>query len=228
MESRHLARHLHGEVVIDVCWSCHAMWFDQFESTQLTPDAVLSLFRQIHEHGTQPPRPLALSLRCPRCTTVLVPTHDIQKHARLHYFRCPDGHGRLITFMEFLREKSFVRPLSLPEIEQLRRSVTQVRCSSCGAAVSVERDAACPYCRAPLSILDAEAVDKALAALSEAEHRRSHPQAADVGQAFEALLAAYKRPAERAGTLWMRDLPTTGTTGEIVDLMVEGLRALFR
>lgn len=228
MESLRFARHVHGDVALDICWSCHAMWFDQYESAQLTPGAVLALFRQIHEHHAHPPRPLGDALRCPRCTVVLVPTHDIQKNTRLHYLRCPENHGRLTTFMQFLREKAFVRPLSPPEIERLRASVSQVRCSSCGAAVNIAHDAICQYCRAPLAMLDAEAVDRALATLSTAERNRSHPPPARADETFDALLAAYKT-SPRVGTSgWTRDVMIPGTTSELVDLMVEGLRLLFR
>jgi Zn-finger nucleic acid-binding protein len=39
------ATRLHGELVLDMCWDCHAIWFDRHESAQLAPGAVLDLFR---------------------------------------------------------------------------------------------------------------------------------------------------------------------------------------
>jgi hypothetical protein len=30
--------------------ACQAIWFDQYESAQLTPSAVIDLFRRIHDH----------------------------------------------------------------------------------------------------------------------------------------------------------------------------------
>ena len=48
---------------------------------------------------------------------------------------------------------------------RLRASIAQVRCTGCGAPVSVERDAQCTYCGAPLSFLDADAARRTLAEL---------------------------------------------------------------
>jgi len=48
-----------------------------------------------------------------------------------------------------------------------------VRCSSCGAPVNLGKDPACGYCRAPISILDADAVRKTIAELDAAERGRN-------------------------------------------------------
>jgi hypothetical protein len=111
--------------------------------------------------------------RCPVCKLTLALTHDIERTNHITYYRCPAGHGRLTTFFTFLREKNFVRSLSLAEIERLRQTVKQVRCSSCGAPVDVEHDGECSFCHAPIAILDPEAVAKALASLSDDERKRT-------------------------------------------------------
>ena len=41
MEQRAFDRKPLGRVELDVCFGCHALWFDQHESLQLTPAAVL-------------------------------------------------------------------------------------------------------------------------------------------------------------------------------------------
>jgi hypothetical protein len=171
MHRQAFARRPDGFVDLDLCFACQALWLDQYESTQLSPGATIELFRLIHAHDGQPPRPLADASRCPRCTARLVLTHDIQRTNRFVYHRCPERHGRLITFYHFLREKQFVRSLSGAEIMRLQATVKQVRCSSCGAPVNVEKDAACTYCHAPLSILDADAVKQTLAELDAAERK---------------------------------------------------------
>jgi predicted RNA-binding Zn-ribbon protein involved in translation (DUF1610 family) len=51
-------------------------------------------------------------------------------------------------------------------MKQLRAHVSQVRCSSCGAVVAIEKDAACDHCGAAVSILDADAAAKTLAQIS--------------------------------------------------------------
>jgi hypothetical protein len=171
MERASFARKPHGRVELDVCYGCHAIWFDQYESAQLTPGSVIELFGRIHEHRDQPPRPLGGNPRCPHCRKALQVTQDIQRTNRITYSRCPEGHGRLTTFLQFLREKNFVRSLTPAEVQALRAHVAQVRCSGCGAPVDVARDAACGYCRSPLAILDADAVRKTLAELGAAEQK---------------------------------------------------------
>ncbi|HSN22288.1 MAG TPA: hypothetical protein VLS49_16515, partial [Usitatibacter sp.] len=141
-----------GTLDLDLCFDCQAIWFDAFESPQLTPGAVLQLFREIDAQRTRPPRPLAAVLRCVSCRERLALTHDIQRTNRIVYYRCPEGHGRFTTFLQFLREKDFVRSLTPVEVGRLSAAVAQVRCSSCGAPVDIARDAECPYCHAPISI----------------------------------------------------------------------------
>jgi hypothetical protein len=196
MFTQAFARKPAGTLDLDICFACHAIWFDQFESAQLTPGAVLDLFRLIHERRNDALRPIADVSHCPACRGKLALTYDIQRSNRISYYRCPEGHGRLTTFFQFLREKNFVRSLTAPEIERLKVTVAQVRCSSCGAPVDLARDAQCAYCHAPISILDADAVNKAIAELSGAERR---PVTADPASAVDALLAGkrYERQIDR-------------------------------
>lgn len=193
MDVRLFARKGQGGVELDLCYACHAIWFDQYESAQLTPGAVIDLFRRIHEHHDQPPRPLGDRLRCPACRDKLLLTQDIQRTNRINYYRCANGHGRLTTFLQFLREKNFVRTLTAPEVAQLKVHVTQVRCSGCGAAVDLVRDSACGYCRSPISILDAEAVKTTLAELSAAE--RARHQVRDPDKVVAGMLGGGGQPA---------------------------------
>lgn len=138
-------------VDLDICYDCQGIWFDPFESAQLSPAAVLEIFEAIRKQVT-PPRPLAVTCTCPTCHRGLALTHDFERTNRLTYFRCPAGHGRFTPFMQFLREKNFVRTLSPTEVNRLRAVVAQVRCSSCGAPIDLGRDAECRYCHAQLSI----------------------------------------------------------------------------
>ena len=92
---------------------------------------------------------------------------------RFHYFRCPREHGRLITVAEFLREKSFVRPLGPGELAELRAKVRMIQCSSCGAPVDLGAGSACGHCRAPVSMLDPKQVETVVRDLKLAEERRT-------------------------------------------------------
>ena len=226
MEKRTFGRHPVGDVIIDVCWDCHALWFDQYESSALSPRAVMELFRLIHEHRDQPARPLADAMACPHCRSKLSHTQDIQRTNRITYHRCTNGHGRLTTFFQFLREKQFVRSLSKLEIDSLRATVKQVRCSSCGASVDLARDSACSYCRSPISVLDAAAVDKTLAALADADRKRTTPNAEEMAAAFESLVATHKDV--RRESPWTRTITPMQSTPAIIDLVVDGIGQLFR
>jgi hypothetical protein len=81
MQPLMLARNMGGELQIDVCHPCHAIWFDRNESLQLAPGAVIELFRDINRHREDGRRPLAEESSCPHCQAVLVLTHDVVKTA---------------------------------------------------------------------------------------------------------------------------------------------------
>jgi hypothetical protein len=222
MTHRAFERRPVGEVELDLCHACQGIWFDQYESAQLTPGAVIALFREIHEHQGKPTRPLGEIKRCPTCRSTLQFTHDVQRTNRIVYYRCRDGHGRFTTFFQFLREKSFVRDLTAPEVARLRAQVRQVRCSSCGAPVDLARDAHCGYCRAPIAILDAEAVRRTLAELGEAEQRR---KTVDPGAAIDALLAG-QRLEQRLARIEGRFASRRGgldLVGESIDALMTSL-----
>jgi Zn-finger nucleic acid-binding protein len=218
-----------GQVELDLCFDCRAIWFDQYESAQLTPGAVLELFRTIHEHRDTPTRPDADAMRCPLCHTRLLLTHDIQRTNRISYYRCPEAHGRFTTFFQFLRETNFVRSLTLAEVNQLKAHVAQVRCSGCGAPVDLALDSQCSYCRSPISILDPEAVRKTLAELDEQERRR---KTIDPTAAIEGLLEG-KRFERKLARIEGR-IPATGPftmerhKDDVVDLVAEALDFLMQ
>jgi Zn-finger nucleic acid-binding protein len=221
--------HYGRRVDIDLCRSCGAFWFDRQESLTLGPGAVLRLFVLIDEATkAQGAARHALpdQLVCPRCRAALVRTFDVQRATRFSYWRCPGEHGRLITFGEFLREKNFVRPLSGPELDELRQNVKQIVCSSCGAPIDLQRVSVCGYCRAPVSVLDARQVEKVVAALKAAEER-SHT----VDPVLPARLAAERLEAERTwrrlelATGWDAGWRSAGSSSGLVEV---GVAALVR
>lgn len=160
------------EIEIDLCFACHLLWFDKRESIHLSPRGTLDLFRVLHEHRDDARHALRNRTVCPRCGSLLELRHDIGKAGRFSYYACPSGHGRLTPFSEFLREKQFVRELSPLEQNKLRSQVKQVQCASCGAPVELTRGFACGHCGSPLTVLDADAVEKTLNQLGEAEAAR--------------------------------------------------------
>lgn len=159
-------------VATDLCFGCAVVWFDAYESTTLAPGAVLRLFTLIHERRAERRPSVIERPACPRCRVSLQPTTDRQRHVRFHYWRCVEDHGRLTTFVEFLREKDFVRPLAPAELAELTARVKTIHCDSCGAPVDLERTSTCTYCGAPVSVLDAQQVERVVRDLQAAEERR--------------------------------------------------------
>ena len=164
-----LAGHLGTPIIIDLCLPCQVLWFDTHESLQLSPGAVLKLFRVIGEQALAPRPPAAHDPLCPRCGIRLVLTHDQQRNTKFQYLRCPWDHGRLIAFVDFLREKDFIRPLSKEQIDELRQSVQTLNCSNCGAPIDLTTQSGCPHCGAPLSVLDMKRAGALVAELHAAE-----------------------------------------------------------
>ncbi len=168
MTATRLEARLGGSVDVDLCAACQVIWFDRRESLQLSPGATLTLFRTIGERAGERRSPLADALDCPRCGKRLRLSHDRQRNTAFQYRRCGAGHGRLITFFDFLREKDFLRPLSKDQIEELKRSVQTVGCSNCGAPIDLGRGSACPHCGSPLSMLDLKQAGALVAQLQKA------------------------------------------------------------
>ena len=110
-----LPGHYNQTIDIDVCHDCNAIWFDQWESTQLSPDGTVALFQLINERGgtsSTAASKFGEGLRCVTCGTGMKLTNDRVKNTRFAYQSCPKGHGRLTTFYNFLAEKQFVRELT--------------------------------------------------------------------------------------------------------------------
>jgi DNA-directed RNA polymerase subunit RPC12/RpoP len=169
MESQALAGHIGRELEIDLCDPCQSIWFDSRENLQLTPGATLALFRVIGEHVAKPAPQDGDIAKCPRCSAQLRRTRDMQRNTRFEYFRCPNNHGRLSTFFEFLKEKDFVKPLTPKQIAELRRNVQSINCSNCGAPINLEKNTDCGHCGSALSMLDVHQAEKLIAQLREAD-----------------------------------------------------------
>jgi hypothetical protein len=217
MATMRLERKPLGDASIDACAGCRALWFDGYESVQLTPGATLALLKAIHEAEREPVQALRDTLSCPRCSGQLALTRDLSRSTRFTYYRCARGHGRFTPFVQFLLEKSFVRPLPKPELERLRKAVGTVRCNGCGAAIDLAKDAACPYCRAPIAVLDPDALSQTVAALSAAETAR---HSIDPVALADALI-----DAERFNRTLV-DLAPSGATDAIVAAIQLGATAL--
>jgi len=182
----------HGQpIAIDLCLTCQSFWFDARESLRLSPASTLKLFRLIGDQAGAT-RPAAAGGApagpCPRCRTPLRMTRDMQRSTRFEYLNCPQGHGRLTTFLNFLREKNFIKPLSAKQIAELRQNLKTVNCSNCGAPVDVALGASCTHCGSPLAMLDMAQAEKLVSEL-----RQSDRIAAGVDPALPMMLERSRR-----------------------------------
>src|SRR5689334_7370395 len=108
-------------LALDACDDCQALWLDATESQQFTPGALIALFRVIAGSHQKRRAAYPALLACPRCTTPLTRTQDLQRTTRFSYCRCRYGHGRFTPYAQFLLEKSFIRPLDPQELGRLRQ-----------------------------------------------------------------------------------------------------------
>lgn len=221
-----LATHIGTPVDIDICAPCHVIWFDHMESASLSPGSVIELFKRIHAARDTARNLVKVVIACPLCANTLKNTTDLAKGGRFSYSRCANGHGRLISFTQFLREKNFIRSLQPYEISALAVKVKQIRCSSCGGPISLETDNACTHCGAAISVLDEAAVEKALLALQAREVQRTTFDPARMGDALLANEASANRVRYPQGLRlqppgpleWLRNAPASGGLADLVEL----------
>ena len=221
-----VAGHAGVDLELDLCHACHAIWFDTNENLRMSPQGVLDLFRHLHQHRDDAHAPLAQRLACPRCRHALVEGIDVVKSGRYFTHRCPERHGRFTTFSSFMIEKGFVRQLTRPEIENLAQRVQVIHCTGCGAPVDLRKDHACPYCRAALSLLDPQAVEKALSGLNQQARRvEEGPRPTDLADALVTIerdRARQQRDERRERWEQGSPLPSSG------DLWAAGLELVWR
>jgi hypothetical protein len=200
------------------CFACQVIWFDQHDCAQLSPGGVLDVFKALNEHRVEARSALPALLDCPRCNSRLALTQDLQHTTHFSYYRCPFGHGRLSAFLQFLLEKNFIRPISGAELAALKAKVRSVQCSNCGAPVDLEHSTACGYCHTPISILDPDAVTKAIGALAAAQANRT---SVDVNALADAIL---QRPPPNTGS----SISDMVQVGDLVAIGVGIVAALLR
>jgi Zn-finger nucleic acid-binding protein len=214
---------------IDCCFPCQAFWFDGRESLALTPGSTLTLFRVIGEHTSRPERSGLELSKCPRCRAHLRRIRDMQRATRFEYYSCPNGHGRLTTFFDFLKEKDFVRPLTPQQIVELRKNIQMVNCSNCGAPIDLAKASSCSHCGSPVSMLDMKQAEAVVEQLRRAEDPNKTVDPAlplqlerarrEVDAAFAGL------PAEN---LWSLDVSGTGVFGATMSVLARFLNRSVR
>jgi len=213
-------------LAVDTCDTCCGLWFDGAELLQLSPRSTLELFRSLSlVSAASPAAPLA-AMACPRCQGPLENGSDMQRTTRFHFARCRRGHGRFLTFFQFLRARNFVRTLTPREVKELREHIRQINCSNCGAAVNVERGSACTYCRTPLSMIDPRQLEATVRELEEGEaRRRAIDPTLPIRLMHERLRAEQAFAANDPG--WVLTLMRQDRSADLVQAGLRALKNLF-
>ncbi len=215
-----------GTVQVDLCFGCRGIWFDPQENLRLTPASVLALFRLLHDHRDDARTPMSRRLACPHCRSALTEGFDVVKSGRYVTFRCSKLHGRFSPFSSFMVEKGFVRHLTQPEIDDIAQRVAVINCTGCGAPVDVRKDHACPHCRSALSLLDPQAVAKAMKGYATAA---AGPAGLKIPELADAMimverdrLRALDEAKKHRGSLFSSDAPAG------VDLWAVGIAMVWK
>ncbi len=101
--------------------------------------------------------------------------HDMARSMRFTYWRCDAEGGKFISFFDFLKEKSFIHPLSPDQINELRQNVRVIDCSNCGAPIDLERNSICSFCHSPVAMLDMQQPQRLIAELQQAASKPVDP-----------------------------------------------------
>ena len=59
MAAYRVAGHNGVEIELDLCHACHGIWFDGNENLRMSPQGVIDLFGDLHQHRDDPHTPLA-------------------------------------------------------------------------------------------------------------------------------------------------------------------------
>ena len=191
-----------ADLEVDICSGCRAFWFDRYENIRLSAGATLKLFDVMLQKGGAD-RPLAEPLKCPRCGSHLAHAHDLQLRATpFEYWRCPHGHGHFITFLQFLKEKDFIRPLTPAQVAELRRNVQTLHCANCGGPIDLANQTVCPHCGSPLTMLD---LNQIAAHVKELQDAQTPSRGVQLGKQFDgavAMLTAQRRRRVEESSVW--------------------------
>jgi len=154
-----LSGHYQRRVEIDTCPHCCLVWFDDTESVQLGGPGIAEFVREIHgamqaggghEHAVS----LTRVQTCPVCTASLKPAFNMTRFGRTSELRCPRGHGYYQTYILYLAEKGFVRPLAWSDIHSLQVAGKQLFCSGCGFPLPAHPVDECPACQSAVGVID--------------------------------------------------------------------------
>lgn len=156
-----LEGHYGKSVEVDLCTTCHLVWFDVFESVRLSGLGWLQLLRSMLDHAITaavlPPR-----MACVRCSAELVPVRNQTRFGRTAALECRLGHGQLQTLTHLLAERGLLRAVLPADRSAMARQGQSLVCMQCGAGDHAARAEQCAYCTSPLLMVDLPRLASAL------------------------------------------------------------------
>lgn len=184
-----LSGHYQRRVQIDTCPHCCLVWFDDTESVRLAGAGISAFVREIHgamqadgdhAHAVS----LARVQSCPVCEAALKPVFNMTRFGRTSQLDCPRGHGYYQTYILYLAEKGFVRPLAWADIRSLVDAGKELFCADCGFPLPARPVDACPACHSAVGVIDparlaiathaADGVDAARNVATEVTQHKCH------------------------------------------------------
>jgi hypothetical protein len=161
MQRLALQDHYRRCVELDLCASCHLVWFDLIESARLGGPALLQLIEAMAAAQGLAHTALGAHAACPRCQGPLKTVHNRTRWGESLQRECLQRHGAYQSFAQYMQEKGLLRPMSRLDRARLLQRDGQVTCVNCGASVGAD-DESCPYCRSVPSLLDVARLARAL------------------------------------------------------------------
>ncbi|WP_374586256.1 peptidylprolyl isomerase [Pseudoduganella sp.] len=173
MRALDLSGHYQRRVEIDTCAHCCLVWFDDTESVRLAGPGIAELVREIHgamQAGGEHAHAVSLARvqACPVCKAALKPVTDMTRFGRTVHLQCPNRHGYYQTYILYLAEKGFVRPLAWSDIRTMLAEGKEIFCASCGCPLPARPHDECPACRSAIGIIDPTRLASAIAPQAEA------------------------------------------------------------
>lgn len=168
MRALDLSGHYQRRVEIDTCAHCCLVWFDDTESVRLAGPGIAELVREIHgamQAGGEHAHAVSLARvqTCPVCKAPLKPVADMTRFGRTTHLQCPNSHGYYQTYILYLAEKGFVRPLAWSDIRTMLAEGKEMFCASCGCPLPARPHEACPACHSSVGIVDPSRLASAIA-----------------------------------------------------------------
>lgn len=193
-----LPGHYGRGVEIDLCSSCHLVWFDLTETARLTGPALLDLIGAMAQAQSLPHEVLRSDARCVRCAGALKTVHNRSRWGESLQLECLNRHGAFQSFAQFLQEKGLLRPMSRVDRAQLLQRAGQIDCVNCGAAIGAD-EAQCSHCRSVPSLLDIARLARALDPEGVIEPQAVHGVAAQQAAMQCAACGAALPPGQALG-----------------------------